>query len=73
MKTIVVGVDGSEGSKAALAWAVEQVRRCGDAHIVALSAWLPVVPASSRWWAEYDIPTDLQNGTRATLDDPRGG
>ena len=68
MKTIVVGVDGSSGSKAALVWTVDQVRRQRDARIVALRAWQPVVPESSLWWAEYDIPYDLHAGTMATLE-----
>ena len=68
MKTIVVGVDGSEGSKVALAWALEQASLSGRARVVALKAWQPVVPASSPWWAEYDIPYDLHDGTRAMLE-----
>jgi nucleotide-binding universal stress UspA family protein len=32
MERIVVGVDGSEGSLTALAWAVEEARR-GDASV----------------------------------------
>jgi nucleotide-binding universal stress UspA family protein len=35
---IVVGVDGSESSKAALAWAVRQAE-CTDASVEALIAW----------------------------------
>jgi nucleotide-binding universal stress UspA family protein len=67
MKTIVVGVDRSEGSKAALTWGVEQARLCGDTRVVALSAWRPVIAPSDLWWAEYDIPYDLHAGTLATL------
>jgi nucleotide-binding universal stress UspA family protein len=40
MKRIVVGVDGSAGSQAALAWAVEEARLHG-ATLVAVHAWQP--------------------------------
>lgn len=46
VEKIVVGVDGSDASKKALAWAVDEARVHG-AQVVALYAWqpLPVVPA----------------------------
>lgn len=68
MKTIVVGVDGSDGSNAALRWTVEQARRGGGLRVVALKAWQPVIPASGVWWSEYDIPHDLHDGALATLE-----
>ncbi len=50
MGRIVVGIDGSEGSKAALRWAVDHARRIGD-EVDAVSAWeypvLMTLPAAS--------------------------
>jgi nucleotide-binding universal stress UspA family protein len=40
---IVVGVDGSEASKAALSWALGEARLRGDT-VVALHAWTPPYP-----------------------------
>lgn len=51
MSTIVVGVDGSPGSRAALAWAVEEARVRGSA-IRAVHAWtVPVVAAPTYGFA----------------------
>ena len=66
--TIVVGVDGSAGAKAALAWAYEQVRRIQGARILAVSTWMSPVPAASPWFAGYDVPIDLTESTKARLD-----
>ena len=45
MNEIVVGVDGSEESRAALAWAVEE-GRLRQAPVLAIHAWeVPMVPA----------------------------
>ena len=52
MKSIVVGVDGSEGARAALAWAIEQASARRGVRVVALSAWM-------------SYPTDLGDATRA--------
>jgi nucleotide-binding universal stress UspA family protein len=68
VKTIVVGVDGSEGSKAALKWTLEQAAHQRDARVVVLSAWVPAIPASSPWYAAYDIPAELQNETQAAVE-----
>jgi nucleotide-binding universal stress UspA family protein len=47
MNEIVVGVDGSEESRGALAWAVEE-GRLRQAPVLAIHAWeLPMVPAPS--------------------------
>jgi nucleotide-binding universal stress UspA family protein len=41
---IVVGVDGSEHSKAALRWAVNRAEKLGDTKVVAVLAWqMPLV------------------------------
>ncbi|MFC8673957.1 universal stress protein [Streptomyces griseorubiginosus] len=41
---IVVGVDGSDASRAALRWAAQQARRLG-AEVVAVHAWTPATLA----------------------------
>jgi|SRR5215218_899814 len=47
MNEIVAGVDASEESRAALAWAVEEAR-LRSASVLAVHAWeLPVVPTAS--------------------------
>lgn len=43
METIVVGIDGSDGSKQALRWAIEEARVHG-ARVTALHAWEPPAP-----------------------------
>jgi len=55
MQKIVVGVDGSESSKAALRWAVEDARARG-AEVVALHAYEVPVPAPD---AAPSPPLDL--------------
>jgi len=47
MDRIVVGVDGSEGSQRALAWALEDARRRGDATVEVVHAWEPPVLVGS--------------------------
>ena len=64
---IVVGVDQSDGAKAALAWACEEARREPGAKIVAVSAWMSPVPVTSPWFVGYDIPLDLTEATAAEL------
>ena len=39
MDRIVVGVDGTDESRRALAWAVDDARRRGDAKVEAVHAW----------------------------------
>ncbi len=47
MDRIVVGVDGSDGSAQALAWAVDEARRWGDATVEVVHAWEPPVLTGS--------------------------
>ena len=47
---IVVGVDGSEASKDALAWAAEQAR-VTSAELLAITAWRP--PTTYGYPADY--------------------
>lgn len=72
MSTIVVGIDGSEGSKRALEWACAETRRDPSVTITAVAAWLSSIPVSSPWFAGYDLPVDLTESTadmlKATVD-----
>ena len=63
MTTIVVGVDGSEGSKLALRWACDEARRIDDAQVVAVATWTYPVVAASPWMGGYDVPMDLTEPT----------
>ena len=63
MATIVVGVDGSEGSKLALRWACDEARRIDDAQVVAVATWTYPVVAASPWMGGYDVPMDLTEPT----------
>jgi nucleotide-binding universal stress UspA family protein len=64
---IVVGIDGSEGAKTALAWACEHARREPGTKIIAVSSWMSSVPESSPWVVGYDLPLDLTEVTTAEL------
>jgi nucleotide-binding universal stress UspA family protein len=65
MEKIVVGIDGSDASKGALRWAVEDARARG-AEVVALHAYEVVVPVTD---AVPTAPVDLFGLTAATQDD----
>lgn len=67
MTNIVVGVDGSDGSKAALEWAIDQARRRRDARIVVVSSWSPSMLASSPWYVGSSKPVDLDDSTKERL------
>jgi nucleotide-binding universal stress UspA family protein len=67
MTKIVVGIDGSEGSKHALEWACNETRRDKSVEITAVSTWLSSIPNASPWFVGYDIPADLTESTEATL------
>jgi len=53
MERVIVGVDGSEGARAALRWAAEEAR-CWSVPLVAVWAWefTPLIVAT-------DVPTEL--------------
>jgi nucleotide-binding universal stress UspA family protein len=65
MKKIVVGIDGSDSSKDALRWAVDEARLRG-ARVLALHAWeVPVAPPDVVPVPELDLAglvTELQAG-----------
>ena len=48
MNRIVVGVDGSDASKAALAWAADEAELRGT-DVLALLAWMPTVAVGGPW------------------------
>ena len=62
---IVVGVDGSESSKAALRWAVRQARITG-AKVGAVMAW--EYPTSFGWAPPYPTEFNPELDTRNALD-----
>lgn len=64
---IVVGVDGSDSSKAALAWAVRQAALTG-AEVDAVGAWQPPASYGYDGWVAVDIP-DFEQLTRQMLDE----
>ena len=60
---IVVGVDGSRTSAAALEWALAQAARTG-AHVEAIACWLwPAAP----WQTAQDVDVDLATATAHAL------
>lgn len=62
---IVVGIDGSEPSKVALRWAIEQARLTGDV-VEAVMAWeFPI----GYDWAPIVDPDDLAKAAEQTLAD----
>jgi nucleotide-binding universal stress UspA family protein len=58
MERIVVGVDGSEGSQKALAWALDDARRRGDATVEVVHAWEPPVLVGSPVGAVPPVPIE---------------
>jgi nucleotide-binding universal stress UspA family protein len=69
MRRIVVGVDGSEGSRAALEWAVEEARLRG-ADVDAVHVWLypPLTYMTGLVPAPVFDRDDLVAGAREVLD-----
>jgi len=63
-KRIVVGVDGSESSKAALRWAIRQARLTGDS-VDAVTAWR--YPATYGLAPAGDEGIDAEGDARRTL------
>lgn len=68
-RRIVVGVDGSAGSRAALRWAIEEARyRCGIVEVV--TAYLPTyVPAAPDFGYVPLDPVDVVEEVRKMQDD----
>ncbi|MEU4427445.1 universal stress protein [Actinoplanes sp. NPDC024001] len=65
---IVVGVDGSPASKAALRWALHQAGRTGTTvEAVAVWAPMPVFYYSYAWAVNVDSERDLAESTHAAL------
>lgn len=63
-RRIVVGVDGSESSKAALRWAIRQAKLTGES-VDAVIAWR--IP-SSYGWAPYPVSMpDLEGDAKSVL------
>ncbi|MCU7730967.1 universal stress protein [Actinoplanes sp. KI2] len=64
-RTIVVGVDGSSGSKAALRWALEQAERTG-ADVEAVHVWTPDTTCYACMPVPLDVD-DLADAAETTL------
>lgn len=69
MNRIVVGVDGSAGSQAALAWAVDEARLHG-ATLVAVNAWEAPIVYGSGFAPVPALPPDgaYEDAARSLLD-----
>jgi nucleotide-binding universal stress UspA family protein len=67
---IVVGVDGSEGSKAALRWAARQATLTGACLDVVMTWEVPVLPYGV--WAGYDASGQAQETLDATVEEILG-
>jgi nucleotide-binding universal stress UspA family protein len=68
VKTIIVGVDGSEDSRRALRWAIDEAALRGD-HITAVHAWdfiLPIGPTGMAT-APYVPAIDFEAEARTAL------
>jgi nucleotide-binding universal stress UspA family protein len=58
MDRIVVGVDGSDGSRKALLWALDDARRRGGATVEVVHAWEPPVLVGSPVGTVPPVPVD---------------
>jgi nucleotide-binding universal stress UspA family protein len=68
MPTIVVGIDGSDTSRDALAWAIREAKVRG-AELVALHAWsFPAVSGGPFGMAVPPLDIDFEKEARAALD-----
>ena len=67
MKRIVVGVDGSEASGAALTWAVEEAR-LRDAEVDAVHVWSPLTALAGGFAPAPAYGRDELAAARTTLD-----
>lgn len=67
IRTIVVGLDGSEGSARALHWAISRAAEL-RAEIVAVYGFRPVIPELSAGIPAFD-PQVLRDSLRSTLED----
>lgn len=71
MQRIVVGIDGSPGSQAALAWALDEARLRGAA-VEAVRVWSWPMPYVGPGMAGLD-PRLLEEGEQALLDEALDG
>jgi nucleotide-binding universal stress UspA family protein len=76
MTTIVVGVDGSDHSAAALRWALDYAERLDDARIVAVMSWsypiMPVVPLGATYVPMEDLTDVTVERLREVVDEVVG-
>jgi nucleotide-binding universal stress UspA family protein len=67
MERIVVGVDGAESSRSALAWAAEQARNA-DARLVVVHAWTVPANAYGSWLVPNFDPRRTQRAFRSAAE-----
>jgi nucleotide-binding universal stress UspA family protein len=74
MKTIVVGMDGSEQAARALRWATDEARVHG-ARLVVIAAWREPLPidAAGMGVVPPDVSDEIEQGTRRMLSGQLGG
>jgi nucleotide-binding universal stress UspA family protein len=68
MDRIVVGIDGSEPSRRALRWAIEEARLRG-ADVEAVHAWTPPYVGGYPYTATVFDPVEYERAARQLLDD----
>lgn len=68
MQRIVVGVDGSEGSAKALAWAIAEAK-LRDARVEAVAAWEPPYLEGYPYIASRVDPSELEVGAKAVVEE----
>jgi nucleotide-binding universal stress UspA family protein len=68
VKRIVVGIDGSDASKAALAWAAGEAE-LRNTDVLALLAWMPTVAVGGPWPVVVPVsaPEEADEAAEATL------
>lgn len=67
---IVVGIDGSEGSKEALRWAARQAELTGASLEVVMTWELPVTPYGV--WTDYDASGEAKEELKETVHETLG-
>jgi nucleotide-binding universal stress UspA family protein len=74
MKTIVVGIDGSEQAARAVRWAAEEAR-AHHARLVVVAAWREPLPidAGGMGVVPPDVSGEIEEGTRRMLSDQLTG
>lgn len=70
-RRIVVGVDGSDGSKDALRWAKREAERTSASLDVVMTWEIPVIPYGA--WTGYDASGEAEATLKETVEEVLGG